>query len=76
MRVLIADDDRTSIIRLRRTLQQMGYEVHSASNGTEALRALQEPSAPQLAIQLKSSRAANSVAIFSGSYLFKVKFQI
>ena len=50
MRVLIADDDRTSIIRLRRTLQQMGYEVHSASNGTEALRALQEPSAPQLAI--------------------------
>ena len=50
MRVLVADDDRTSVLRLRRTLQQLGYEVITASNGTEALHKLQQTRAPQLAI--------------------------
>ena len=36
MRILIADDDRTSTMMLSRTLEQWGFEVDVAQNGTAA----------------------------------------
>jgi two-component system, cell cycle response regulator len=48
--VLIAEDDPVSRHMLESFLKKWGYEVISASDGTEALRILQGPDAPQLAV--------------------------
>jgi phosphoserine phosphatase RsbU/P len=50
MRILIADDDPTSLAALVATLQRRGDEVVAVSSGTEALEALQRPDAPRVAI--------------------------
>ena len=39
MRILIADDDRTSTMLLGRTLEQWGFEVIVAHDGTDRLGA-------------------------------------
>ena len=50
MRVLIAEDDVTSRLLLKRVLENWGYEVAVTKNGAEALQALQAEDAPRLAI--------------------------
>lgn len=50
MRVLIADDDPISRLALETKLTECGYEVVGCGNGTEALRVMEGPDAPQLAI--------------------------
>jgi diguanylate cyclase (GGDEF)-like protein len=50
MKVLIAEDELVSQRLLESTLRRWGYEVTTASDGLEALRLLQQPDAPQLAI--------------------------
>jgi diguanylate cyclase (GGDEF)-like protein len=48
--VLIADDDPLSRRLLQVSLNQWGYSVTVATDGAEALRALDEPDGPQLAV--------------------------
>jgi diguanylate cyclase (GGDEF)-like protein len=50
VRILIADDDPTSLRILERMLQQGGYEILKAHDGREAAAMLAEPDAPRLAI--------------------------
>ena len=50
MRVLIAEDDVTSRLLLKRVLENWGYEVTATRNGAEALQALEAEDAPRLAI--------------------------
>jgi diguanylate cyclase (GGDEF)-like protein len=50
MRILVADDDPVSRRVLEATLGKWGYDVVAAFDGAEALRILQEPDAPRLAI--------------------------
>ncbi len=50
MQILVADDDITSRIAVRRKLMQLGYDVVMASDGPEALAGLLAPGAPALAI--------------------------
>ena len=50
MKVLITEDDPTSRLVLERSLGSWGYEVISCQNGREALRALDVPEPPKLAI--------------------------
>ncbi len=50
MRVLIADDEAVSRKLLENTLRRWEYVVVTAKDGLEALRILQEPDAPKLAI--------------------------
>ena len=50
MKVLIAEDEETTRRKLETFLDLWGYEVVSASDGTEAWAALQRPDAPNLAI--------------------------
>ena len=50
MRILIAEDDRISRRLLESTLERLNFEVVVTENGTQALRALNAPEAPQLAI--------------------------
>jgi len=50
MKVLIADDDRVSLLFLRRTLVRVGHEVVEANNGREALEILESAEAPRLAV--------------------------
>ncbi|MCX7935919.1 MAG: response regulator transcription factor [Planctomycetota bacterium] len=50
MRILIAEDDATSRFLLESILKKEGHEVAVALNGAEALKALQQPEAPRLAI--------------------------
>ena len=50
MRVLIAEDDRSTRRLLEATLAQWGYEVLSTADGTEAWQALQQPDRPPLAV--------------------------
>ncbi len=42
MKILIAEDDRVSAVLLCEVLERMGHEVHTASNGKEALTLLRE----------------------------------
>jgi two-component system, cell cycle response regulator len=42
MKILVAEDDRTSALVLQKSLEKMGYEVAMASNGAEALRKINE----------------------------------
>jgi DNA-binding response OmpR family regulator len=50
MKILVAEDDITSLKILESILKQWGYEVVSARDGLEALKALQAQDSPQLAI--------------------------
>ncbi len=50
MKILIAEDDRISRRLLEMTLQRMEFEVVLTENGAQALEALSDPDAPQLAI--------------------------
>src|SRR5581483_2432576 len=50
MKILIADDDPVARCRLEDCLQEWGYEVVAAADGAEAVRLLQAPDAPQLAL--------------------------
>jgi len=50
VRILIADDDPVSRRRVEIWLQRWGFEVAVTSNGTEALRILQQENPPRLAI--------------------------
>jgi phosphoserine phosphatase RsbU/P len=49
-RILIADDDLTSRATLQAVLQKHGYAVDAVCDGAEAWAALQQPTAPSLAI--------------------------
>ena len=50
MRILIAEDDVTSRLLLKRVLESWGYEVTVTKDGAEAWQALQAEDAPRLAI--------------------------
>jgi len=50
MKILIADDDPTTLMTLAETLKQMSHEVTVANNGLEAWALLQEPDSPRLVI--------------------------
>ena len=50
MRILIAEDDVTSRLLLKRVLENWGYDVTATTDGSEALQALQAEDAPRLAI--------------------------
>lgn len=50
MQVLIAEDDPISRLALEAKLARWGYQVISCANGETALRALQGPAGPELAI--------------------------
>jgi sigma-B regulation protein RsbU (phosphoserine phosphatase) len=50
MRILIAEDDFTSLTVLAGVLKKEGHEVAATVNGAEAWQALQRPDAPALAI--------------------------
>ena len=50
MRVLIAEDDVTSRLLLKRVLEGWGYEVIATKDGAEAWEALQADDGPRLAI--------------------------
>jgi DNA-binding response OmpR family regulator len=48
MRILIAEDDPVSRRLLQAALEKWGYEVLVTTNGTDAWKALQDPTAPSL----------------------------
>jgi diguanylate cyclase (GGDEF)-like protein len=50
MKVLIADDDPVSCRLLQVSLSKAGYSVAAAIDGEEALRALERPNCPRLAV--------------------------
>ena len=50
MRVLIAEDEKVSRLRLEKTLCQWGFEVEAFSNGRDALDRLCQPDPPRLCI--------------------------
>ncbi|HEY2827760.1 MAG TPA: diguanylate cyclase, partial [Pirellulales bacterium] len=50
MKVLVADDEAVSRKLLESTLRRWDYDVVTARDGVEALRILEEPDAPKLAI--------------------------
>jgi len=50
MRVLIADDDAIHLRQMETLLVKMGYEVVKASDGTQALKALEGPDPAPLAV--------------------------
>ncbi len=50
MRILLADDDRTQLAILQRTLQQWGYDVQTFSDGEQAWQFIDKGEAPALMI--------------------------
>ncbi len=50
MRVLIAEDDITSRVLLKKVLEKWGYDVAVTTNGADAWRVLQADDAPRIAI--------------------------
>jgi two-component system, cell cycle response regulator len=50
MVVLIAEDDHTSRVLLEKAVIQWGFEAVSVKNGNEALKKLEEPDSPKLAL--------------------------
>jgi two-component system, cell cycle response regulator len=50
VRILIAEDDATSRLLLKRVLESWGYEVEVTRDGDEAWRCLSDPDGPRLAI--------------------------
>ncbi len=49
-RILVADDDETSLRMVTFLLEKFGYEVLTATNGNEALAEMRGPDAPPIAI--------------------------
>jgi CheY-like chemotaxis protein len=50
MKILVAEDDATSLLLLQTTLKQWGHEVMAATDGQQAYDALLAEDAPKLAI--------------------------
>lgn len=50
MKILVADDDSTSLLLLKDVLTDWGYEVSTVRDGTKAWEILQQDNAPQLII--------------------------
>ncbi len=50
MRILVAEDDKSSRLSLAAVLKRLGHDVTSVVDGNEAWNALQTPDAPMLAI--------------------------
>lgn len=50
MKILVADDDRVSLMTMRRMLLRSGYEVLTASDGAAAVRTILEPGGPRLVL--------------------------
>ena len=50
MKILVADDDAVSRLLMQRTLQQKGFEVITASNGSEAVDLLLQEDGPRLVL--------------------------
>lgn len=50
MRILVADDDATSLSVVVAVVGKFGHEVVSATDGSEAWRVLEQPDSPRLAI--------------------------
>lgn len=50
MRILIAEDDRSSRVMLETVLSKWGYSVSAVEDGGAALQALRSPDSPSLAI--------------------------
>ena len=50
MEVLVADDDPTTRLMMKSSLERLGYQVRLATNGTEALAILGSENPPRLAI--------------------------
>lgn len=50
MKVLVADDEAVSLRLIESSLSRWGYDVVVATDGLDALRVLQLPDAPQLAV--------------------------
>ncbi|MBC7236080.1 MAG: response regulator transcription factor [Chloroflexi bacterium] len=50
MKILIAEDDPTSLLLLKTLLTQEGYELEAVEDGESAWAALCAPAAPQLAV--------------------------
>ena len=48
MKILIADDDRVSLMMMRRMLLQSGYDVSTVSDGTAAVQSLAHEDGPRL----------------------------
>ncbi|MEO8435988.1 MAG: response regulator transcription factor [Pyrinomonadaceae bacterium] len=78
MKVLIADDDDVARMLLLSAIKRWGYEAISATDGSEALAALQSDDPPALAILdwmmpgmngVEVSRAVRSLAKPSGAYI-------
>ena len=78
MKILIADDDLVARMLLESAIKRWGYEAVSATNGAEALAALQSNDPPALAILdwmmpemngVEVSRAVRSLAKPSSAYI-------
>jgi two-component system cell cycle response regulator len=50
MRILIADDDPTSLLVLKTLIEKYGHDVVMTINGMEAWQVMQQPDAPRMAI--------------------------
>ncbi|MEI6564311.1 MAG: response regulator transcription factor [bacterium] len=50
MKILIAEDDGTSRVILTKALEKIGHQVVATVDGVEALKVMQSPDAPHLAI--------------------------
>lgn len=78
MKILIADDDLVARMLLENAITRWGYDVVSASNGSEAVVALQNDDAPALAILdwmmpgmsgVEVTRAARKLVKASSTYI-------
>lgn len=63
MKILVADDDPSLVRVLTRWLRSWGYETVPATNGLEAIRILQAPDAPRVAIVDWDMPAPNGVEL-------------
>lgn len=48
MKILVADDDRVSLMTMRRMLLRSGYEVSTVTDGAAAVHAILQPAGPRL----------------------------
>ena len=55
MKILVADDDAVSRLLMQRTLRQKGFEVITATNGSEALSLLLREDGPRLVLLARTS---------------------
>ena len=69
MRILIAEDEPVSRLRLERMLGRWGYEVTAVADGDEAWAVLSEKGAPGLAVldwEMPGATASRSAASCAG----------